>query len=178
MSLFRKNHTGIIIKISKVLFFFLIVSLILINLYDISYHLIQEGSLNLHQKTEAIILFFITILVILIKTYHIYGLNHLHSELDKKNQEIDVYKKKIQRFNSRNKTRNQRTISNWNLTKKEEEKVAQYLILGYSFKQISGLLNKSEKTIRNQSLSIYKKAGMTGRNHLAGFFLYDFFDEE
>jgi len=93
MSLFRKNHTGIIIKISKVLFFFLIVSLILINLYDISYHLIQEGSLNLHQKTEAILLLFITILVILIKTYHIYGLNHLHSELDKKNQEIDVYKK-------------------------------------------------------------------------------------
>ena len=89
-----------------------------------------------------------------------------------------MFIKKIQRFNSRNKTRNQRTISNWNLTKKEEEKVAQYLILGYSFKQISGLLNKSEKTIRNQSLSIYKKAGMTGRNHLAGFFLYDFFDEE
>lgn len=177
MSLFRKNHTGIIIKISKVLFFFLIVSLILINLYDVSYHLIQEGSLNLHQKTEAIILFFITILVILIKTYHIYGLNHLHSELDKKNQEIDVYKKKYKDSIQEIKQGIKEQFQYWNLTK-EEEKVAQYLILGYSFKQISGLLNKSEKTIRNQSLSIYKKAGMTGRNDLAGFFLYDFFDEE
>jgi DNA-binding CsgD family transcriptional regulator len=177
MSLFRKNHTGIIIKISKVLFFFLIVSLILINLYDISYHLIQEGSLNLHQKTEAIILFFITILVILIKTYHIYGLNLLHSELDKKNQEIDVYKKKYKDSIQEIKQGIKEQFQYWNLTK-EEEKVAQYLILGYSFKQISGLLNKSEKTIRNQSLSIYKKAGMTGRNDLAGFFLYDFFDEE
>lgn len=174
MSLFRKNHTGIIIKISKVLFFFLIVSLILINLYDISYHLIQEGSLNLHQKTEAIILFFITILVILI---NIYGLNHLHSELDKKNQEIDVYKKKYKDSIQEIKQGIKEQFRYWNLTK-EEEKVAQYLILGYSFKQISGLLNKSEKTIRNQSLSIYKKAGMTGRNDLAGFFLYDFFDEE
>jgi hypothetical protein len=174
MSFFRKNHTGIIIKISKVLFFFLIVSLILINLYDISYHLIQEGSLNLHQKTEAIILFFITILVILIKTYHIYGLNHLHSELDKKNQEIDVYKKKYKDSIQEIKQGIKEQFRYWNLT----EKVAQYLILGYSFKQISGLLNKSEKTIRNQSLSIYKKAGMTGRNDLAGFFLYDFFDEE
>jgi DNA-binding CsgD family transcriptional regulator len=177
MSLFRKNHTGIIIKISKVLFFFLIVSLILINLYDISYHLIQEGSLNLHQKTEAIILFFITILVILIKTYHIYGLNHLQSELDKKNQEIDVYKKKYKDSIQEIKQGIKEQFQFWNLTK-EEEKVAQYLILGYSFKQISGLLNKSEKTIRNQSLSIYKKSGMTGRNDLAGFFLYDFFDEE
>ena len=177
MSLFRKNHTGIIIKISKALFFFLIVSLILINLYDISYHLIQEGSLNLHQKTEAIILFFITILVILIKTYHIYGLNHLHSELDKKKPRNRCLQKKYKDSIQEIKQGIKEQFQYWNLTK-EEEKVAQYLILGYSFKQISGLLNKSEKTIRNQSLSIYKKAGMTGRNVLAGFFLYDFFDEE
>ncbi len=177
MSLFRKNQTSLIIKISKLLFFLLIISLILINLYDISYHLIQEGSLNLHQKTEAIILFFITILVILIKTYHTYGFNHLNSEIDKKIQEIDVYKKKYKKSIEQIKQGIKEQFRYWNLTK-EEEKVAQYLILGYSFKQISGLLNKSEKTIRNQSLSIYKKAGMTGRNDLAGFFLYDFFDEE
>jgi len=177
MSLFRKNQTSLIIKISKVLFFLLIVCLILINLYDISYHFIHEGSLNLHQKTEAIILFLITILVILIKTYHIYGFNHLHSEIDKKNQEIDVYKKKYKKSIQEIKHGIQEQFHHWNLTK-EEQKIAQYLILGYSFKQISGLLNKSEKTIRNQSLSIYKKAGMTGRNDLAGFFLYEFFEEE
>lgn len=63
----------------------------------------------------------------------------------------------------------------WELSPSEIE-VAVLIIRGYSHKQISGLLDKSERTVRNQSLNIYKKTGMTGRNELAAYFLEDIFN--
>ncbi len=63
----------------------------------------------------------------------------------------------------------------WGLTPSEVE-LAIYLIRGFSHKQISGLLEKSERTVRNQSISIYKKTGMTGRSELAAYFLEDIFE--
>lgn len=62
----------------------------------------------------------------------------------------------------------------WDFSPSEMD-VAMYLIRGYSHKQISGFLNKSERTVRNQSLNIYRKAGMTGRSELAAFFMEDLF---
>ncbi len=65
----------------------------------------------------------------------------------------------------------------WGLSPSEIE-VALYLIRGYSHKQISGRLEKSERTVRNQSLNIYKKTGMVGRSELTAFFLEDLFQLE
>lgn len=68
-------------------------------------------------------------------------------------------------------------LEKWGLTKSEIA-VALYLLRGYSLKQIGGLLEKSERTVRNQSLNVYKKTGMTGRSELTAFFLEELFSFE
>jgi DNA-binding NarL/FixJ family response regulator len=40
------------------------------------------------------------------------------------------------------------------------------------------MLGRSERTVRNQTLSIYRKSGMTGRSDLSAFFLQDIMGEE
>ncbi len=64
----------------------------------------------------------------------------------------------------------QEQFAQWGLSKSEAQ-VATLLIRGYSHKQISGHLDKSERTVRNQSLSIYRKTGMAGRNELVAYFM-------
>jgi len=59
-----------------------------------------------------------------------------------------------------------------------ESTIAELLIRGLSTKQIAARLEKSERTVRNQSLAIYAKSGMTGRSDLAAFFLHDILGED
>ncbi|MBL7664428.1 MAG: hypothetical protein JNM93_04800 [Bacteriovoracaceae bacterium] len=62
----------------------------------------------------------------------------------------------------------------WGLSDSERE-VALYLIKGASMKEIAEWRNTSETTIRQQALSVYKKAHLAGRQELAGYFLDDLF---
>jgi len=63
-------------------------------------------------------------------------------------------------------------FSRWNLTDAERE-VALLLLKGLSVKEISAVRATSERTIRAQSVSLYSKAGLTGRAALSAFFLED-----
>jgi len=65
-------------------------------------------------------------------------------------------------------------LEKWGLSAAEVE-ITLLLMRGYSHKQIAARLDKSEKTVRNQSLAVYKKTGMTGRNDLTAFFIEDIF---
>ncbi|HKI97314.1 MAG TPA: LuxR C-terminal-related transcriptional regulator [bacterium] len=60
----------------------------------------------------------------------------------------------------------------WGLTESEQE-VAFLLLKGLSLKEVAEVRGVGEKTIRNQSLAIYRKAGLAGRAELAAFFLED-----
>ena len=60
----------------------------------------------------------------------------------------------------------------WNLTHAEKE-VALLLLKGLSHKEVAELRNSAEKTVRQQSSTIYHKSGLSGRNELAAFFLED-----
>ncbi len=60
----------------------------------------------------------------------------------------------------------------WHLSESEKD-VALLLIKGLSMKEIAGIRQTHEKTVRQQSTSIYKKSGLTGRQELAAFFLED-----
>jgi DNA-binding NarL/FixJ family response regulator len=60
----------------------------------------------------------------------------------------------------------------WNLTEAERE-VALLLLKGLSHKDIATVRAASERTVREQSRSIYAKAGLTGRTALSAFFLED-----
>jgi DNA-binding CsgD family transcriptional regulator len=60
----------------------------------------------------------------------------------------------------------------WELTPAERE-VALLLLKGLSLKDIADLRATSERTVRQQSLGIYRKSGLAGRAELAAFFLED-----
>jgi len=63
-------------------------------------------------------------------------------------------------------------FSRWNLTEAERE-VALLLLKGLSHKETAQVRGVSERTVREQSRSIYSKAGLSGRTALSAFFLED-----
>lgn len=63
-------------------------------------------------------------------------------------------------------------FNRWNLTEAERE-VALLLLKGLSHKEIAAVRTVSERTVREQSRSVYTKAGLTGRTALSAFFLED-----
>lgn len=66
----------------------------------------------------------------------------------------------------------ERQFHAWGLTRSEQE-VGFLLLKGLSLKDVAAVRGVEEKTIRNQSLAIYRKAGLGGRAELAAFFLED-----
>ncbi|MDX2167927.1 MAG: LuxR family transcriptional regulator [Deltaproteobacteria bacterium] len=60
----------------------------------------------------------------------------------------------------------------WRLTAAEKE-VAFLLLKGLSFKESAAVRGASERTVRQQALAVYAKAGVAGRAELAAFFLED-----
>lgn len=60
----------------------------------------------------------------------------------------------------------------WGLSAAEKD-IALLLIKGYSIKEIAALRDTSEKTIKQQNFSIYKKSNLAGRSELAAYFLED-----
>lgn len=58
----------------------------------------------------------------------------------------------------------------WHLTQSEKE-VGLLLLKGLSFKEIAEIRQVQERTIRNQSLAIYSKSGLSGKHELAAYFL-------
>ena len=60
----------------------------------------------------------------------------------------------------------------WKLTEAERE-VALLLLKGLSLRDVAGLRETSERTVRQQALAVYRKAGLAGRAELSAFFLED-----
>lgn len=60
----------------------------------------------------------------------------------------------------------------WQLTPAERE-VALLLLKGHGHKQIAAATGRSERTVRQHAVAVYKKAGVQGRAELAAFFLED-----
>jgi DNA-binding CsgD family transcriptional regulator len=60
----------------------------------------------------------------------------------------------------------------WGLTPVERE-TALLLLKGYGHKEIAALLGKSERTVRQQAVAVYRKSELGGRAELAAFFLED-----
>ncbi len=65
-----------------------------------------------------------------------------------------------------------RQFERWALTPAERE-VALLLLKGLSHKDVAEARSTSERTVRQQALSVYRKAGLAGRAELAAFFLED-----
>jgi DNA-binding CsgD family transcriptional regulator len=65
-----------------------------------------------------------------------------------------------------------RQFEKWDLTMAERE-VGLLILKGMSYKEIAILRDVSEKTVRQQAHSIYKKAKLSGRAALSAYFLED-----
>ena len=65
-----------------------------------------------------------------------------------------------------------RQFERWSLTAAERE-IGLLLLKGLSHKEIANIRKTNEQTVRQQSLSLYRKAGLSGRNDLSAFFLED-----
>ena len=63
-------------------------------------------------------------------------------------------------------------LTQWGLTGSEKE-VALLLLKGLSQKEISSVRDVRERTIRQQSLAVYRKGKLAGRRELAAYFLED-----
>ncbi len=65
-----------------------------------------------------------------------------------------------------------RQFRDWGLTPVERE-TALLLLKGYGHKEIAALQNKSERTVRQHAVAVYRKSGLSGRAQLSAFFLED-----
>lgn len=63
-------------------------------------------------------------------------------------------------------------LDRWRLTPTEKE-VAFLLLKGYSHKEIAALSDRSERTVRQHGMAVYRKSGLSGRTELSAFFLED-----
>lgn len=63
-------------------------------------------------------------------------------------------------------------LMDWNLTRVERQ-TAFLLLKGYSHKEIARLTERSDRTVRQHAVDIYRKSGMSGRAELSAFFLED-----
>jgi DNA-binding CsgD family transcriptional regulator len=63
-------------------------------------------------------------------------------------------------------------LAQWELTPAERD-IALLLLKGLSHKEIAQIRSVGETTVRQQARSLYRKAGLSGRNDLAAFFLED-----
>lgn len=62
----------------------------------------------------------------------------------------------------------------WHLTVSERE-VALLMLKGLSLKDVAKTRHVSERTVRQQTLAVYRKTGLAGRAELSAFFLEDLF---
>jgi DNA-binding CsgD family transcriptional regulator len=65
-----------------------------------------------------------------------------------------------------------RQFDRWGLTPAERE-IALLQLKGLRHRDIAELRQTSERTVRQQALAVYRKAGLNGRSDLAAFFLED-----
>ena len=63
-------------------------------------------------------------------------------------------------------------FARWNLTQAESE-VGLLLLKGLGHKEIAAIRETSERTVREQARSLYRKSGLSGRSALSAFFLED-----
>lgn len=63
-------------------------------------------------------------------------------------------------------------FSDWGLSEAEAQ-VGLLLLKGLSLQEIADLRQTSERTVREQARSVYRKGGLSGRNELSAFFLED-----
>ena len=99
-------------------------------------------------------------------------LEQTRSALEARGAERDAWRQRAEKFLSGLGLEIDRQFREWGLTPVERE-TALLLLKGYGHKEIAALQEKSERTVRQHSVAVYRKSGLAGRAQLSAFFLED-----
>lgn len=150
--------------------------LVSITIYDIIKD-IKDGIPFDHWVHELVIAS-LSILFIFYKIYIAFirdnKIKNMEDKITQQNSEINYYKERVKTFKHEFAEIIDNQFKIWGFTKSETD-IALLIIKGLSMKEIAELRGSSEATVRQQSISIYKKSKTENRIQLSAYFLEDLF---
>lgn len=99
-------------------------------------------------------------------------LEETRSALQARSAERDIWRKRAEKTLRGLGEEIDRQLKEWGLTPVERE-TALFLLKGYGHKEIAVLQEKSERTVRQHAVAVYRKSSLSGRAELSAFFLED-----
>ncbi len=99
-------------------------------------------------------------------------LEQTRSALEARGAERDRWRMRAEKLLSGLGQEIDRQFREWGLTPVERE-TALLLLKGYGHKEIAALQEKSDRTVRQHSVAVYRKSGLSGRAQLSAYFLED-----
>lgn len=158
---------------------FLFISLFVIALVDIVLDWKTMGGWNAHIIVELLfglisLLVFFGLIVFYLREKHRFDDKQrvLKETLQKAHDDLSESKQQNRKLMGEFGKLLEEQFEQWKLTKSEKE-VALLLIKGLSLDEIAGVRETKERTVRQQASSLYKKAGLSGRHELVGYFFED-----
>jgi DNA-binding CsgD family transcriptional regulator len=100
------------------------------------------------------------------------SLVRIRQALEARQTERDVWRSQAQGYLRGLGEAIDRQFRAWGLTNAECE-TAMLLLKGLGHKEIGQVANKSERTVRQHAIAVYRKSGLPGRAGLSAFFLED-----
>ena len=100
------------------------------------------------------------------------SLSHTRAQLESRDRERDAWRLRAERLLRGLGEEIDRQLREWDLTPVERE-TALLLLKGLGHKEIAALQQKSERTVRQHAIAVYRKSGLHGRAELSAFFLED-----
>ncbi len=147
---------------------------ILANCYDVVVDY-RHGATDWHLYVEAlVVLVSSAAIVFLLRNLNAQArqLALLRADLEASRQELSLEDEAAKKVRRDMGEFIQAQFGQWALTPSERE-VALLLLKGLSFKEISAIRETTEKTVRQQASSIYRKAGVSGRASFSAWFIED-----
>ncbi len=100
------------------------------------------------------------------------GLHSTTRELRDREGERDLWKARATKLLQGLGAEIEAQFDQWSLTPAEKE-VALLLLKGLGHKEAAAVLGRSERTVRQHAVNVYRKSGLAGRAELSAFFLED-----
>ncbi len=94
------------------------------------------------------------------------------TKLSQSNRKIKTQSQQIEKLREGITQHIQQVFEDWKLTQAERD-IALLIIKGYSLDEIAKFRHKSERTVRDQAATIYRKAKVKNRVELTAYFIED-----
>ncbi len=139
-----------------------------------------EGQ-SLVEMSDDVLMFLVSSGILTLFCYDYFqqrrALGELRSQLDAMRGRLESIDTESRFITTQFRAVMQKQFEQWQLTTSEQD-IARALIKGLSFREVAELRNTREKTVRQQAAAVYRKAELTGRHELAGWFFEDLLDPQ